>query len=289
LTGYLDDKTVTKINNLAQSSPIRTIDIGYRTGQADPTLGRLGYLKGQVAEIVRVKAAKTGLVTDISNRPEDIFLGDAWHKFLLRCKYTLGVESGSSILDRDGTLRQRILAYAATHPESDIDEIESACFPNQDEALGLSVIAPRHLEACATKTCQVLVEGKYNGILMPGIHYIELKNDYSNIDQVLQIIQQDQHRETIIERAYQDVVESGRYSYRSFVDLVIQEPLRGSAKQSVHSASVRVQAIYYWMRLTDALYSLILALFTVCLSIMTNILPRQAIKFVKALLVRWFL
>ena len=56
----------------------------------------------------------------------------------------------------------------------------------EDGRLQLFAISPRHLEACATRTCQVLVEGEYSGVLRPGEHYIPVRKDLSNLDDVLE-------------------------------------------------------------------------------------------------------
>lgn len=291
LTGYLSDTTMARINELAESTRIRSIDIGYRSGgyrdgQSDPTLGRHGFLKGQIAQAFQEKVPQTGLVTDISNHLDDIFLGDEWYKFLLRCKYTLGVESGSSLLDRDGRIRQKIEAYLACHPLANFDEIEAECFPNLDGSVDLFAIAPRHLEACATRTCQVLTEGAYNNILIAGKHYIELKRDFSNIDQVLDIIKQDEQREEIVQRAYRDLVASGRYSYRGFVDFVIQKSLSHTRSEQQTSSSL---IWFYWMRSTDILSWTILALLSGLHTLLKTALPARAMKSIKVGLVKWFL
>lgn len=254
LTGYLDDATVAKINALAKSVPNRPVDIGYRAWRAAPWLGRHGYLKAQIDNVFQREAPKWGLITDISTRPEDTFLGDDWYRFLLRCKYTIGIEGGASILDRDGSIKKKTEDYLVQHPEASFEEVEAACFPNLDGSLGLFAISPRHLEACATRTCQVLVEGDYNGALVAGKHYIELKRDLSNINQVLDIIKQDELRSEITERAYRDIVESERYTYKRFVEFIIGESLRHLVlKSSSSQKPIWSQLVYYYAQLVDTL------------------------------------
>ena len=163
----------------------RTIDIGYRTVPGKPYLGRHAALKADLAEAVRERAETRGLRVDVSTRAEDTFFGDDWYRFLASCRYTIGMEGGASILDRDGTVRQAVDAYLAGHPDASFEELEAACFPGRDGELALFAISPRHLEACATRTAQILVEGEYAGILRPGEHYLELRRDLSNLDAVL--------------------------------------------------------------------------------------------------------
>ena len=252
LTGYLEDTTLERINKVAGSISNRKIDIGYRAWEAEPWLGRHGFLKTQIAELFREQGPKKGLVTDISTRYKDTFLGDDWYKFLLRCKYTIGVEGGASVLDWDGKVRQKTQDYMAEHPGASFDEVEEACFPELDGSLNLLAISPRHLEACATKTCQVLIEGEYNGILAAGKHYIVLKRDFSNFAEVLHLLKEDTARGEIVENAYRDVVKSGLCNYRNFVRFVMKSSVKDTVQRDVsfvHGQWARL--IWRWTQLTE--------------------------------------
>jgi hypothetical protein len=217
LTGYLSEETVRRIDRIVADTPERTTDVGYRAWEGAPWLGRHGMLKREVGEAFERAAAGRPVTTDISMRAEDVLSGDDWFRFLARCRYTVGVEGGATVLDRDGTLKARTEAYLAEHPGAPFEEVEAACFPGEDGKLQLFAISPRHLEACATRTCQVLVEGDYSGALRPGEHYLELRRDLSNVDDVLAQVEADSERERITENAYRDVVASGAYSYERFV------------------------------------------------------------------------
>lgn len=225
LTGYLEEKTLRRIRKLEGETRQRDIDIGYRAWKAAPWLGRHGYLKAQLDEVFSVEAPRRGLVADISTRPEDTLLGDEWYRFLLRSRYTIGVEGGASILDRDGSIRRRTDAYVAEHPHAAFEEVEAACFPGVDGAFSLFAISPRHLEACATRTCQILIEGDYNGILQPHRHYIPLKSDFSNLDEVLRGLGDDERRSRITHVAYDEIVASGRYTYEGFARSLVEAVL----------------------------------------------------------------
>lgn len=234
LTGYLDHSTIGRIATLSPTKPLRTVDIGYRAWKAQPWLGRHGYLKTQIAERFQEASAEKGLCVDISLREEDTFLGDLWYQFLLRCKYTIGVEGGSSILDRDGTIYRKTETYLEHDPLASFDEVEEHCFAGLDGTLSLFTISPRHLEACATRTCQILIEGEYNGILYPGVHYIELKSDFSNMEEVLETIKHDHLRSKITEQAFDDIVKSRRLTYMSFVDFVLGKSLQPKKQHQVN-------------------------------------------------------
>jgi len=252
LTGYLNDATVSRIEKLAASGQERDIDVGYRTWMPGAWLGRHGLLRKQIGDVFQKYAPARRLTIDISTRSEDTLWGDDWYKFLLRCKYTISAEGGSSVPDRDGTLREKIETYQRQHPRADFEEIERACFPGLDGTVNYVALSPRHLESCATRTCQVLVEGKYNGILQPNRHYIEIKRDFSNIEEVLDQMQREDLREETSERAYREIVGSGNYTYQSLVNFVLEKSLK---ERPVEVTSVRHSAwtgsIYYWMRLSE--------------------------------------
>lgn len=226
LAGYVDYDVVDRVARLARQSPERSIDIGARLF-FQPIGGRIALRKILIARALKERATAYGLTTDISHSPADMLLGDAWFSFLLRCRYTIGAETGSSLLDTDGRILRRISTFMSEHSSATFEEIEAHCFPGLDGQLDYRALAPRHLEAIITRTCQVLVEGDYSGVLQPGLHYIELKRDFSNIDQVLATMQDENLREKIVERAYTDIVESHAYDYQSFVNLVFSETLGG--------------------------------------------------------------
>ena len=217
LTGYLHPRTLSRIERIVESTSERPVDIGYRAWSAEPWLGRHGALKVGIADAVERAATARGMRVDISTRASDTLTADDWYRFLASCKYTIGVEGGASVHDADGTVKECSDRYVSMHPDAALDEVEAACFPGRDGEIDYRAISPRHLECCATRTCQVLVDGEYNGILRPGRHYIPLRADLSNLDQVLDAVQADADRERLVEAAYEDVVASGAYTYERLV------------------------------------------------------------------------
>jgi hypothetical protein len=220
LTGYLEPRSVERMARIAASVPRREIDLCYRAWHAAPWLGRHGQLKTRVAEAVREAAPRRGLRVDISTRDEDTLYSEGWYRLLASSRFTIGVEGGASLLDRDGSIKAATERYLAEHPGATFEQVRAACFPGRDGELSLFAISPRHLEACATRTCQVLVEGEYNGVLRAGEHYIPLRPDLGNLDEVLDSLADEGNRQRIAEAAYRDVVASGRYDYAHFVGQV---------------------------------------------------------------------
>jgi hypothetical protein len=250
LTGYLLDDTVAATEAVVAATARRDIDIGYRAFHAPAWLGRHGQLKTTIADAVGAAARERDLVVDVSTRAEDTLYGTDWLRFQARSRYTLGVEGGASVLDRDGSVRECVDAYAAAHPEAGFEEIEAACFPGLDGEIALRVITPRHLEACAARTCQVLVRGHYNGILEAGRHYVPLEPDFSNLDEVLDEVASGRRREELVTAAYEDVVASGRYTYRAFVEQFDRECRLEAAggRPSVRQTAARATDRASWLR-----------------------------------------
>jgi hypothetical protein len=97
------------------------------------------------------------------------------------------------------------------------NEVNSFIPLDREGEINVIAISPRHLEACMTHTVQILIEGDYNGILKPNIHYIPLKADFSNLNIILNSLSDERNRIRISENAYKDIVVSGKYTYKSFV------------------------------------------------------------------------
>lgn len=239
LTGYLEDRTVSRVN--AMPTPERSIDIGYRAWAAAAWLGSWGWHKRRVADVVGAAARARGLVTDISLDEADALLGDDWLRFLKRCRATIGVEGGASVLDRDGLIRARVEAFLASRPDASYDDVAAACFPVQDGTLNLRALSPRHLEAALTGTAQLLLEGEYGGILEPWKHYYPLKHDYSNVSEALTFATDRVAVRDMAERAYADIVESGVATYRSFVADIASD-IAEFGSELTQTTDVRIRA-----------------------------------------------
>ncbi|HEX9743213.1 MAG TPA: hypothetical protein VGA17_10535 [Nitrospiraceae bacterium] len=217
LTGYIDDATMRRVDALKKDEKARRVDIGYRAKRVAYWLGEHGQRKVQVADVIGEAARRRGLNVDISLHAQDTLLGDDWLKFLLGCRATIGVEGGASVLDRDGSIKKAVEAYVNDHPAASFQETRDACFPDRDGEFGLACLSPRHLEACLTETCQILIEGTYNGILRPWEHYIPVRRDYADVEKALDALADPELVSRLVRNAYADVVESGQWTYRALV------------------------------------------------------------------------
>jgi hypothetical protein len=133
----------------------------------------------------------------------------------------IGCLGGSGLLDADGSIREKVEAYVGEHPGASFDEVEAACFPGRDGNLHLFALSPRHFECAMTRTCQVLVEGDYDGVLIPGVHFIEVKADYRNLAEVIEQVRDVDGCREMAERCHRDLVASEKHTYRRFAAGVV--------------------------------------------------------------------
>ena len=218
--GYLDENSLEFISPHSKRHSIRNIDIGYRARSLPYWLGKHGQIKKELATKCKKHLPKH-FVTDISTDDKDVFYGKDWLNFLLNCRTSLGCLGGASMLDRSGEIRKRVDQYVFLHPAASFEQVEKECFQGLDQTLNLFALSPRHFECAMTKTCQVLMEGNYHNVLIPGKHFIEIKKDYSNLKEVFEKISDRDFCEKLAEKTYTDVVLSGKYTYKNFSKSVL--------------------------------------------------------------------
>lgn len=207
----------------------RSIDVGYRARRLPAWLGAFGQEKSIIADKVLLDAPKFGLKCDISTREADRIYGEHWTKFLTNCKAVLGTESGSSICDFSGDIQRKVEAHVLRHPDAKFEELCDLYFKDQDGRILLNVISPRCFEAACLRTLMIMYEGRYSDRLEAWRHYVPLKRDHSNMDEVVAVLRDPTRAKEIIDRAYREVALEPRNSFRAMVeqvDRVIEECFR---------------------------------------------------------------
>lgn len=222
LTGYCPEQI-----HETSSPPLainRPITIGYR-GRALPYFyGDLGQEKLEIAKGMQLACKQRGISCDIEWDEEKRIYGSDWPRFLMDCKATLGAESGANRFDFDGSLRKAVNEALTENPELSYAEFKQR-MGWEDEQPIMNQISPRFFEAIAFRTALILFEGRYSGILQPWVHYIPLRKDFSNVDEVMAAVSDDALLDRLTDKAYFDVVQSGRYTYQKFIteyDALIQ-------------------------------------------------------------------
>jgi len=176
-TGYIDESL---IDIEAKPFESRLIDIGYRAKKLPPYFGRVGECKWRIGELVSVRAKDYSLVTDIVVGDAGTLLGQSWLDFINNCKFTLGSNSGSSLLDPYGNIQRKVRSYVLANPHADFWEVEENCFKGDDGLHAFTAISPRVFEAGLLESCQILVKGDYSHVISPWEHYIPIESDASD-------------------------------------------------------------------------------------------------------------
>lgn len=213
LTGYVPEQlSEVKTKPLTE----RPIDVGYRARKCPFFLGRKSHEKFLIGKLLLEKTKGHGLRHDVSSSEKDRIYGKKWINFLSNCKTTLGTESGASIIDFTGKIEYELNRWQAFHPFGDFEDVPAHLL-EEDGQIELQVISPRCFEAASLGTVMIMYPGDYSGILKPGVHYLSLEKDFSNIDEVTQAIKDTDFLETIARNARSELIDSGKYSFESFI------------------------------------------------------------------------
>jgi hypothetical protein len=261
LTGYVPERLLKQtVMPVAQ----RPIDVGYRTRRMPFWLGRLGHEKWFIAQEFERRARNTDLKLDLSTREGERLYGDAWTNFVASCRAVIGVESGASIIDFDGKLEHRVEDYVAKNPEATFEEISQKFLAPYEGSLKLHQISPRCFEAAALRTPMVLFEGAYSGVLEPERHFVVLKKDFSNFDDVAFKLRDHASLQAMADRTYEEVAMNPRWSYRSFiqqVDSALQDAVKQGATQRASRPYTKIEfdravrhSLNYFLRRKTALF-----------------------------------
>jgi hypothetical protein len=257
-TGYIDESL---INWPSKPFHKRTIDIGYRAKKLPPYFGRVGQAKWTIGRDVARLGRNSGLNVDIELGDQGTLFGEEWLKFIGNSKFTLGANSGSSLLDPIGNIQRHVRAYLVDNPEANFDEVESACFPGQEGLHSFTAISPRVLEAALLNSAQILVDGEYSGIIKPSEHYIAIREDASNFEEVRSVMSDTGEVIKMISRCRDSILSVDALRYRNKARLILELIGDLSSRKNIpinHSNLLNVISNYkedmsekyktYWLR-----------------------------------------
>jgi hypothetical protein len=181
----------------------RPIEIGYRAYDAPWYLGHRE--RREIAEVYADAAARRGLCTDLSLDPADRLATAGWATFLNRCRGQLGCEAGGDYFELDDSTRLAVNAYVEANPSATFEEVFGRFFARYGERISGRMLSGRVVEAAATKTVQILLEGEYGGYFEPDVHYITARKDFANVDETLDKLADDALCRELAERAHEVV------------------------------------------------------------------------------------
>lgn len=198
----------------------RAMDVVYRARKLPAWMGSHTLQKWQIADRFSKDAPRYGLKVDLSYCEEDRIYGEQWIDFVANSRATLGTESGASVCDFTGTIQLNVEAHEKKYLDADFETLRDLYFKDEDCKILMNVISPRCFEAAALRTLMILYEGTYSGVLKPWRHYVPLKLDHSNMDEVARILALPEEAQKIVDQAYNEVAKNVDYSYAAMVRLV---------------------------------------------------------------------
>jgi hypothetical protein len=218
LPGYVSDEMLAARRRFYLPDAERKIDIGYRGRNPEYYMARGAREKVDIGVKFREKANGLGLILDIETEEAKRIYGENWYRFIASCRGILGVEAGVSIFDLEDVIYEGYQRLIVENPGMTFEEVsERLKFRDWEDRIYYRRISPRHFEAATLKVCQILYEGEYSGVMKPMVHYIPLKKDFSNFDEVIGIFRNPAARRELTGNAYNDLIASGQYTYECFV------------------------------------------------------------------------
>lgn len=217
LTGYVPDNLSRPdfIKPLAQ----RDIHVGYRGRVLGAWFGELGFLKSEIGRQVRRACWQRGIPCDIEWSENARIYGEDWFRFLGNCRAVLGIETGSNVFDENNLIRRRWEELKQKNPRLTFKEFRRELVGIEGK-IPMAQISARIFEAISMHTPMILIEGRFSGAIEPNEHYIPLKKDFSNLHEALDRLEDLSELEAMAQRAYRDIISSGRWSYPAFIDIV---------------------------------------------------------------------
>lgn len=164
------------------NSAERTIDVGFRGSFYDNWIGDQD--RNSLIRAVNDNASRRGLRCDIGagRMPRH-----DWATYLNSCLATVGAEAGTYFLDKRGLMLKKAKEWCMANPDAGVSDIQRRFFQSPDvKYVSGKCVSSRHFEPTGTKTCQILLDGNYNGILKADHHYISVGGDHSNLSSALE-------------------------------------------------------------------------------------------------------
>jgi hypothetical protein len=190
----------------------RPIDIGFIGDRYSYAIGDIE--RTELADHFSQNSMRQKLTMDIRlGRKLRIPRGE-YVEFLNSTRGTIGAESGTYYLEKTDRTQKEVEAFLSRHSKATFDEVYEKFFKNYTNPVNGKAISSRHFEPIGTKTCQILLEGNYNGILEPNTHFISLNKDYSNMDEVLERFADRDYVRTMVGDTYEYVLDNHTHQHR---------------------------------------------------------------------------
>jgi hypothetical protein len=228
-TGYISRNLIERSATVKPISE-RDLDVTYRAARLAPEFGRLGMIKSEIGKRFEQAARERGmdLKLDLSTRSKDAVVGTKWYDFIANSKCMLGVNSGASLLDPEGSISLSVHAHLQLRPAASFEEVEAACFPGQDGLEDYTGISPRNMECALLGTVQILTPGPYGNFLSPWKHYLPIEPDMSNFDAVAERLGDIPYLQSMANACRDEILSHPELRYENHVEDLLAEIRGGS-------------------------------------------------------------
>lgn len=217
----------------------RSLRLAYRGRVLPFRYGLLAREKSEIGLRMKALAAAHGVSADIAVDEDSRIYGADWYRFLGSARATLATESGSNVFDFDGSLAA-VAAEAQAGGQS-FEAFHAEHLADLEGVVRMNQVSPKIFEAIRMGVALVCFEGEYSGVIRPDVHYIPLKKDYSNVAEVFAKLEDVSLLEAMTQRAARDVIDTGRYSYRAFIedfDAAIDSRVMRQARTEIISSPI---------------------------------------------------
>jgi hypothetical protein len=230
LTGYVPERLLDRHIPVVPLAERKTW-VAYRGRDIGARYGRLAFEKYEIGRRMIEVCAAHGVPHDIAMDDASRIYGDAWYKFLGASRTVLGSESGSNAFDFDAALEGQINEFEVAHRRRPTYQEFKHILDPLEAPFNVGQISPRIFESAAMMTPMILFRGSYSNAIEPDVHYIPLEKDFSNANAIMARLNDLEYLQGFADRAYQRLVQSGDFGYRSFArhlkDTIEQQyPLR---------------------------------------------------------------
>lgn len=248
MTGYIsDDMLDYETKPIAQ----RELLIAYRGRELPYWTGELCREKLVIGQEMRHICEQKGLAVDIEWADDKRIYTNDWLRWLSSAKATLATESGTNVFDYTGRLKRREAKLRAKNPQYTYEAFAKKYLKNRDGVIKTNQVSPKMFEAICLKTVLVMFEGAYSGILQPGVHYIPLKKDFSNVEEVLQKLGDDTYLQRLANGAYADLLAKPwlRYEWMiGFFDACVYAGALAGPAQTVNALKYKLWQLQAFFR-----------------------------------------
>ena len=208
LAGYVSNEWV---GQDAPPTESRSKHLIYRGNHLPAWLGHAAREKTTLTDDYLEKLSGQDLVLDISSDPDDRIYGEDWFSFMKSGKAVAGLEGGASIFDFDESAEKGVRKHLRENPSATYEQIHAACLSSTEGNVIYRMITPRSFEAISMKTVQVMYPGEYSGILEAWKHYLPMERDFSNANEICDLLRNDLFLQKMADETYEDIIESGKF------------------------------------------------------------------------------